>query len=106
MNTNLIPTPHDTPAGPLPQRLGSPQASRALSSRAHRRDLDALAARAELSHATDQARAFLASSAMNNLAALTTLAEHCYHTAPAAAPYYDAIITAYGASTARHITEF
>ena len=47
-----------------------------------------------------------AEGAVHNLAALTTLAEHCYHTAPAAAPYYDAIITAYGASAARHITEF
>lgn len=68
--------------------------------RARRRDLAALEARTELAHATDQARALLAASAMHDLAALGALADQLYQVAP----YYDAIIHTYAATAARTIT--
>ena len=59
-----------------------------------------------LAHATDQARAFLAASAMGNVATLSALAESCYQTAPAGATYYHAILRAYGIKAARGIAQF
>ena len=62
----------------LPPR--TPQ-SRSLARTAQRR-LDELAADSQLAHATDQARAFLAASAMGNVATLSALAESCYPDRP------------------------
>ena len=70
------------------------------------RSLDELAADSQLAHATDQARAFLAASAMGNVATLSALAESCYQTAPAGATYYHAILRAYGIKAARGIAQF
>ena len=86
----------------LPPR--TPQ-SRSLARTAQRR-LDELAADSQLAHATDQARAFLAASAMGNVATLSALAESCYQTAPAGATYYHAILRAYGIKAARGIAQF
>ena len=86
----------------LPPR--APQ-SRSLARTAQRR-LDELAADSQLAHATDQARAFLAASAMGNVATLSALAESCYQTAPAGATYYHAILRAYGIKAARGIAQF
>lgn len=86
----------------LPPR--APQ-SRSLARTTQRR-LDELAADSQLAHATDQARAFLAASAMGNVATLSALAESCYQTAPAGATYYHAILRAYGIKAARGIAQF
>ena len=103
MSSSMVPAVPDAySAGLVP--LGSPQ-SRGVA-RIQRRDMDVLAARAELAHATDQARAFLASSALGNVSTLVGLAEQCYEVAPAGAPYYEAIVRAYGMGATRSIATF
>lgn len=81
-----------------------------LSSRAvarqSRREVDVVLGRAEVAHTVDQARAVLTSSALSNTAALVSLAEQCYEAAPAGAPYYEAIVKAYGFGAARAIASF
>lgn len=84
--------------------FGGPS-SRAVA-RQTRREVDVVLGRAEVAHTVDQARAVLASSALNNAAALVGLAEQCYEAAPSGAPYYDAIIKAYGLGAARAIAAF
>ena len=79
--------------------------SRAVA-RSTRREVDAVLGRAEVAHARDQARAVLASGALSNTAALVGLAEQCYTAAPAGAPYYEAIIKAYGLGAARAVAGF
>lgn len=96
-----MPTDITAPQDPAPTAGQRPR----VLARARRRDLAALEARTELAHATDQARALLAASAMHNLAALGALADQLYQvTPPTAAPYYDVIIHTYAATTARTIT--
>lgn len=102
MPASLIPqTPEPHTASVLP--FGQPSSSKAVA-RSTRRQVDMVLARAEVAHTKDQARAVLASGALNNVTALTTLAEQCYESAPASAPYYEAIIKAYSLSAARTIT--
>ena len=79
--------------------------SRAVA-RASRREVDAVLGRAQVAHTRDQARAVLASGALSNTAALVGLAEQCYESAPAGAPYYEAIVKAYGLGAARAIAGF
>ena len=95
-----MPTDIPAPQDPAPTAGQRPR----VLARARRRDLAALEARTELAHATDQARALLAASAMHNLAALGALADQLYQVTPTAAPYYDAIIHTYAATAARTIT--
>ena len=92
------PEPHTTSVLPF----GQPS-SRAVA-RSTRRQVDMVLARAEVAHTKDQVRAVLASGALNNVTALVALAEQCYESAPAGAPYYEAIIKAYSLSAARTIT--
>ena len=104
MSTGLIPqTPEpDSYATGLASFVPS---SRAVARATHRRT-DAVLGRAEVAHIKDQARAVLAASALNNTAALVGLAEQAHQIAPAGAPYYQAIISAYALSTAQDIAEF
>lgn len=86
------------PPNPMPRSPGL--------ERARRRQMDELANRAQLAHATEQARAFLAASAIGNLTTLAALTEASCQTAPAATGYYQAVLRAYGISAARSITNF
>lgn len=79
--------------------------SRAVA-RSARREVDAVLGRAEVAHARDQVRALLAAGALSNTAALVGLAEQCYAVAPAGAPYYEAIIKAYGLGAAQAVAGF
>lgn len=74
--------------------------------RARRRQMDEVASRAQLAHTTEQARAFLAASAIGNLTTLAALTEASCQSAPAATSYYHAILRAYGISAARSISTF
>lgn len=101
-NENIPQVPEVYATDVLP--FGQPS-SRAVA-RSARREVDAVLGRAEVAHARDQARAVLASGALSNTAALVGLAEQCYTAAPAGAPYYEAIIKAYGLSAARAVAGF
>lgn len=103
MSNEIIPqVPEACATGVMP--FGRPS-SRAVA-RSVRRETDAVLARAEVVHATDQARAVLAADALSNASALVVLAEQCYQAAPAGASYYEAILQAYGLGAARAIARF
>lgn len=89
-------------AGVLPFGQSS---SRAVA-RSTRRQVDVVLAEAEVTHARDQARAVLAAGALSNVTALVGLAEQCYESAPTGAPYYEAIVKAYGLGAAHAIAGF
>ena len=106
MPTNLIPqVPESDPDSYATGLALFGPSSRAVA-RATRRQTDAVLGRAEVTHARDKARAVLATGALNNTAALVGLAEQAHQIAPAGAPYYQAIISAYALSTAQDIAEF
>lgn len=103
MSMSLIPqVPESHTAGVLP--FGQPS-SRAVA-RSTRRQVDVVLAEAEVTHARDQARAVLAAGALSNVTALVGLAEQCYESAPTGAPYYEAIVKAYGLGAAQAIAGF
>jgi hypothetical protein avisC_04811 len=102
MNSLVLQSPEPYATGLMPF---SGPSSRGVA-RTTRREVDVVRGRAEVAHATDQARAVLASSALSNVSALVGLAEQCYETAPAGAPYYEAIVKAYGLGAARAVAGF
>ena len=71
-----------------------------------RRETDVVAARTEVAHATDQARAFLTASATNNVITLYGMAEQGLKSAPAAASDVLDILQAYSRGAAYQIATF
>ena len=106
MSINLIPQAPDPESDSYATGLALFGPSSRAVARATRRQTDAVLGRAEVTHARDQARAVLATGALNNTAALVGLAEQAHQIAPAGDPYYQAVIRAYALSTAEDIAEF
>ncbi|RRD24777.1 classical arabinogalactan protein 9 [Actinomyces bowdenii] len=99
------------PMLPIPEMLSAdlmppvaPQ-SRQVA-RSAQRQLDELASQSQVAHSRDQARAFLAASAIGNVTTLAALAQASYQAAPAGGPYYQAILRAYGVGATRGIAGF
>lgn len=72
-------------------------------SRTAQRELDQVAARGQVALATDTTRAYLAASAMGNIAALSGLAQGYAQTSPASAGYCQAILHAYAVGATRGV---
>lgn len=95
----LIPTNtgiFGTPSGDG-RRLGSGLA------RQTRREVEQIAARVEVEATEEQARVFLASCAMTNIATLVSQAESHMKVAPAGAQYYESLLAAYAISAGQRI---
>lgn len=71
--------------------------------RAAKREVEQVAARAEIAAVTEQAHAFLASQAMTNTATLVIQAEAQMKIAPGGAQFYEAIITGYALGAGQRI---
>ncbi|GGF18536.1 hypothetical protein [Subtercola lobariae] len=71
-----------------------------------KREAESIAARTELAQLTDNARAFLTSSALTNVGTLVSQAEQMLQIAPSGARYYELIINAYGVGAANAIARF
>ena len=71
-----------------------------------RREGEAVAARGQVAGAADRIRAGLAAGALANMASLTGMAARAVQTAPEGAPYYEAIVRAYGVGAARMVARF
>jgi hypothetical protein len=71
-----------------------------------RREVETVAARTEVAHGTDQARAFLTASAANNIITLYGMAEQGLQSAPAAADDVLALLQAYSRGAAYQIATF
>ncbi|RRJ85683.1 hypothetical protein EG850_12230 [Gulosibacter macacae] len=102
--SSLIPAQNT--GGGLFSTSASTAADRRQSSalaRQTRRDIDQIAARVEVETAAEQARAFLVSHAMTNVATLVNQAESHMKIAPAAAPFYEALITSYAINAGQRI---
>ena len=77
--------------------LGSGQA------RVARREIEQVAAEAEVAAQAEQARAFLTSQVLTNTATLVTQAEAQTKVAPGGAQFYEAIITGYALGAGQRI---
>lgn len=82
-----------------------PPVSRSVS-RTAQRELDEVAARGQVALARDTTRAYLAASAMGNLAALSGMAQGYSQTNPASADYCQAILHAYAVGATRSVAVF
>ena len=85
-----------------------PPVSRSVS-RTAQRELDEVAARGQVEGvalARDTTRAYLAASAMGNLAALSGMAQGYSQTNPASADYCQAILHAYAVGATRSVAVF
>ena len=82
-----------------------PPVGRAIS-RASQRQLDQVAGHGQVALATDTTRAYLAASAMGNIAALSGLAQGYAQASPSAAGYCQAILHAYAVGATRGIAEW
>ncbi|SMQ71888.1 hypothetical protein [Agreia sp. VKM Ac-1783] len=71
-----------------------------------KREVDTVAARTEVAHVTDQARAFLTASAANNIITLYGMAEQGLQSAPAAASDVLEVLHAYSRGAAFQIATF
>jgi hypothetical protein len=71
-----------------------------------KREVDTVAARTEVAHATDQARAFLTASAANNIITLYGMAEQGLQSAPAAASDVLDVLHAYSRGAAYQVATF
>lgn len=79
-----------------------PPVSRAVS-RTAQRQLDQVAAHGQVALARDTTRAYLAASAMGNIATLSGLAQGYSHTSPASTDYCQAILHAYAVGATRGV---
>lgn len=71
-----------------------------------KREVDTVAARTEVAHVTDQARAFLTGSAATNIITLYGMAEQGLQSAPAAASDVLDVLHAYSRGAAYQIATF
>lgn len=68
-----------------------------------KREVDIVAARAEVAAVEEQAHAFLASVALTNVAVLVTQAEAHMKVAPAGGQFYEAIIAGYAVGAGQRL---
>ena len=71
--------------------------------RVTRREIEQAAAQAEVAAQAEQARAFLTSQVLTNIATLVTQAEAQTRIAPGGAQFYEAIITGYALGAGQRI---
>ena len=71
--------------------------------RVTRREIEQVAAQAEVASQAEQARAFLTSQVLTNIATLVTQAEAQTRIAPGGAQFYEAIITGYALGAGQRI---
>lgn len=69
-----------------------------------RRDIEQVAARAEVMAMTEQASAFLHSVALSNIATLVSQAEAHARVAPGGMPYFEAILAQYAVSAGQRLS--
>lgn len=86
-----------------PERTGTGAVLGAGQARQTRRQVEQVAAQAEVAAHAEQARAFLTSQVLTNIATLVTQAEAQTRIAPGGAQLYEAIITGYALGAGQRI---